>query len=77
MIRTQIQFEQETYAILQAAAKNSGESISSLVRKSVDRYLREKKRTTAWKRALAAPGRFHSGVKDLSVHHDRYLSDEW
>ena len=77
MVRTQIQFEKETYVFLQAASKNSGESISSLVRKSVDRHLREIKKATAWERALAAPGRFHSGLKDLSLHHDQYLSDEW
>ena len=77
MVRTQIQFEQETYGMLQDTAKRRGESISSLVRKSVEQYLRESKKASAWKRELAAPGRFHSGLKDLSMHHDHYLSDEW
>ena len=77
MVRTQIQFEKETYGVLQDTAKSRGESISSLVRKSVESYLRESKKTGAWERALAAPGRFHSGLKNLSTHHDQYLSDEW
>ena len=77
MIRTQIQFEKETYQALQAAVKHSKESISELVRQSVKRYLQENKTTAAWKRSLAAAGQFHSGLKDIAVNHDHYLSDEW
>ena len=77
MIRTQIQFEAETYQALQSAAKHSKDSISELVRQSVKRHLQENHTATAWKRALSAVGRFHSGLKDLSVNHDHYLGDEW
>ena len=51
--------------------------MAELVRRGVDQVLASgssgdvdrKKR-----RAIAAAGRFHSGRKDVSVHHDRYLA---
>ncbi|NBU70245.1 MAG: ribbon-helix-helix protein, CopG family, partial [Bacteroidetes bacterium] len=36
MIRTQIQFEKKTYEKLKARAKASGDSISEIVRRSLD-----------------------------------------
>ena len=77
MIRTQIQFEEETYQALRVAAKHAKESISALVRESVKRQLQENQLAAAWERSLTAIGRFHSGLKDLSVNHDHYLGDEW
>jgi len=77
MLRTQVQFEKETYRTLKKIATDSRRSISDLVRQSVDRYLQENERRAAWKRSLNSVGRFHSGHKDISVRHDQYLGDEW
>lgn len=77
MMRTQIQFEEETYKALQSAAKELKSSISEVVRQSVKHHLKAATTASNWKRALAAAGHFHSGHKDISVNHDLYLSDEW
>ena len=77
MLRTQIQFEKETYLTLKKAAKNAQRSISDLVRQSVEQYLQENQRRAVWKKSLSSAGTFHSGHKDISVNHDQYLGDEW
>lgn len=78
MVRTQVQFTEQQASALKAHALAKGLSMAELIRRSVDAFLRteaplsheEKKR-----RALAAVGRFCSGVSDLSENHDRYLTD--
>lgn len=77
MMRTQVQFEEETFKALQSAAKELKSSVSEVVRQSVKHHLKAATTATNWQRALAAAGRFHSGYKDISVNHDHYLSDEW
>lgn len=77
MIRTQIQFEQETYEELHAMAKEVKSSVSELVRHSVKKYLKKVATDHAWQKALAATGRFKSGHKDISTKHDQYLDNEW
>ncbi|MEI6416391.1 MAG: hypothetical protein WCO92_01575 [Verrucomicrobiota bacterium] len=77
MLRTQIQFEKETYLTLKKAAKNAQRSISDLVRQSVEQYLQENQKKDAWKKSLASAGSFHSGHTNISANHDQYLGDEW
>jgi hypothetical protein len=77
MLRTHIQFEEETYQSLQGAATYSKTSSSELERQSVKQYLYENQRTVVWKKSLAFVGRFHSCCKDISEKHDQYLGDEW
>jgi CRISPR/Cas system-associated protein Csm6 len=76
MIRTQIQLTEEQVSILKKIASERATSIAQLVRQAVDKLIRsgayvdmEEQRV----RAIAAAGRFHSGVSDLSESHDKYL----
>jgi len=54
--------------------------MADLVRDGVDVILRERGtsgRTGTKARALAAVGRFRSGVPDLGTRHDDYLAEAW
>ena len=78
MIRTQIQLSEKQAKALKDLAARRNVSVAELIRQAVDEHLRaagsidpdERKR-----RALAAAGRFHSGLTDLSTAHDRYLAE--
>jgi hypothetical protein len=78
MVRTQIQLTEQQSRQLKARALSEGRSMAELVRQSVDVYLRSAGppgRAERKRRALAAIGRFRSGVSDLSVNHDHYLEE--
>lgn len=81
MERTQILLTEDQAAELRDRAQKQGESLASLIRRAVDHFLRgvgqSGDREQAKRRALAAVGRFRSGVRDLSIRHDRYLDDEY
>lgn len=77
MIRTQIQFERQTYEKLKERSKETGLSISELVRRSLDQSLDSQEFDTRWQRALGSLGKFESGLKDLAEKHDSYLADQW
>jgi Ribbon-helix-helix protein, copG family len=77
MIRTQIQIEEDQMNWLRVEARERGVSVSKLIREGValfrtqeERFPEDKK-----KKALAAIGRFSSGVSDVSERHDDYLAD--
>lgn len=77
MVRTQIQLNEEQAKGLREAAARQGRSMADLVRDGVDLVLgtgavgREERK----RRALAASGKFHSGLEDIARHHDRYLAE--
>jgi hypothetical protein len=77
MIRSQIQFDEATYLKLRTAAKESGESISSIARHSVEHGLDKGAKYQAWARALSSIGKFDSGLRDLAEKHDQYLEERW
>lgn len=77
MIRTQIQFKKVTYEKLKAKSKASGESISEIVRRSLDSTIDSQEVDHRWARALRSAGKFQSGLKDLAEKHDEYLGDRW
>ena len=80
LVRTQIQLTRIQSAGLKNLASAKGLSVADLVRQAVNTLLRsgvlidisERRR-----RAIAAAGRFRSGVSDLSVNHDRYLAEDY
>jgi hypothetical protein len=78
MVRTQIQLTEQQSRQLKERAMLEGRSMAELIRWSVDAYLRSagpSGRPERKRRALAAVGRFRSGVSDLSTDHDRYLEE--
>lgn len=79
MIRTQIQLTEDQARALKELAAAEQRSMAELIRQSVDSLLKSstQHRTSPERkrRALAVIGRFRSGVSDLSLNHDRYLSE--
>lgn len=81
MIRVQIQFTEEELAALRAEAAQRHISVSAVVREAVDeRMSRPHRRATTSlaerkARAIAACGRFRSGLGDVSARHDEYFAD--
>lgn len=78
LVRTQIQLDERQAERLKTVAASRGLSMAEWIRRAVDSALlssgltnREEQR----RRAIAASGRFTSGVTDLSVEHDKYLAE--
>ena len=80
MIRTQIQLSEQQAKALKKLAILRKVSVAELIRQAVDEQLRavgpvdpeERKR-----RAIAAGGRFNSGLGDLAANHDQYLAEAY
>lgn len=79
MIRKQVQFTQRQAARIQREARRRGISESAVVRDALDKGLgagTSGPTDEQWERALAAVGKFPSGLTDLSLEHDRYYADD-
>ncbi len=78
MVRTQVQLTEEQFAALKAASIAEGVSVSELIRIALDRFLETrgaaglKERT---ERAIAAAGKFKSGLGDLAKRHNEYFAE--
>lgn len=78
MVRTQIQLTEEQSKSLKKLASKRHESLAALIRKSVDILLKSESLISEEERkqrAIDVSGKFRSGKHDLSVEHDKYLSD--
>jgi hypothetical protein len=76
MIRTQIQLTEEQAKTLKEIASRQGKSVAELIRISVDEWIRSSAfvdRKEQRRRAIAAVGKFSSGLGDLSEKHDQYF----
>ena len=78
MVRTQIQLTEKQSKSLKRIAASHHRSVAELIRQAVDNMIKsatlvdiEERR----RRALAAAGRFSSGLRDLSAEHDKYLAE--
>lgn len=78
MIRTQISITDEQARRLRRAAAGRDISIAHLVREAIDAYVTDADagRGGRIERALAAAGRFDSGLTDVSHRHDDYLAED-
>jgi len=76
MLRTQIQIEEHQIKWLRDRAKEKGVSVSQLIREGVEFYRKYEDRfpEDQKRKALAAIGRYASGVSDISEKHDDYLA---
>jgi hypothetical protein len=80
MVRTQIQLTEAQARTLKSLAATQGTSVADLVRQAVEQLIQtagpvdvvERRR-----RAIAAAGRFNSGLADVSEEHDRYLLEAY
>ena len=77
MVRTQIQFQKKTYESLKTKSKETGKSISEIVRRSIDQTIESQERDQKWARALNSLGKFSSGLNNLAEKHDDHLGDRW
>jgi len=77
MIRTQIQFQKNTYESLKTKSKETGKSISEIVRRSLDQTIESQECDQKWARALSSMGKFSSGLNNLAEKHDEHLGDRW
>ena len=77
MIRTQIQFQKKTYESLKTKSKETGKSISEIVRRSLDQTIESQEADLKWRRALKSMGKFSSGLNSLAEKHDEHLGDRW
>jgi len=80
MVKTQVQLSEAQVQALKALAAAQNKPTAELIRQAVDDFLRamssisieERKR-----RAIAAAGRFRSGLSGLSTNHDRHLVEAY
>ena len=79
MIRTQIQLTDEQASRLKEMAHESNESIAALIRKALDQFLlkQQPNRRALYRQAMAAVGKYTTGVHDVSIDHDRYIEKEF
>ncbi|MBC7260398.1 MAG: ribbon-helix-helix protein, CopG family [Chloroflexi bacterium] len=78
MIRTQIQLTEEQMRRLKALAAERGVSLAQLIQESIDALAMPAGNAEIRRhRAIAVAGRFHSGKRDVSSQHDRYLVEAW
>jgi Arc/MetJ-type ribon-helix-helix transcriptional regulator len=78
MVRTQIQLTEKQARRLKRLAAAQGRSMADLIRSGVDALLAASEGSdddVRRQRALAAIGRFRSGVRDLATAQDRYAAN--
>ena len=77
MVRTQIQLDEDQVRKLREMAVTRHVSMAKLIRLAVDRILAETAEAEKLQRSLSIAGRFHSGLSDVSVEHDKYLAEDY
>jgi hypothetical protein len=75
-VRTQVQLEEQEYEWLKREAYRRRSSVSAVLREAVDRMAgtRKVKSKVDISKAIAFVGKGHCGKRDVSIHHDDYLS---
>lgn len=80
MVRTQIQLTEKQVDSLRKMAERRHTSMAEVIRQAIDHYAQIGEvagSEEARRRAMAAAGRFSSGVGDLAERHDDYLADAY
>ena len=77
MVRTQIQLTEEQAQKLKELSLSSNESMASLIRHAIDRFLATGKpnRAMLYRQALELTGKYKAPQPDTAVNHDRYLEE--
>jgi hypothetical protein len=74
MVRIVVQLTEKQFAALRALSARRRRPLTELLRQGVDSVLAQGTASAdAKRRALAASGRFRSGLGDLARRHDHYL----
>ncbi len=72
MTRFLVQLRDDQLRSLRRVSAATGKPVAGLIREAVNIYLNLEQ---ARRRALQVAGKFASGTRDVSAHHDRYLSE--
>lgn len=78
MVRTQIQLTEKQSENLRRLAEIDNVSLAEVIRRSVDNYIAARQdvsREERKRRLLSVVGIGDSGVSDLGVNHDKYLTE--
>jgi hypothetical protein len=80
MVTRQVELTEEQNETLETIAETRGKSVSELLRAGADEIIRilrldDQEGQEPRQRAIQISGRFKSGLKDLSIEHDRYLDE--
>lgn len=78
MVRTQIQMTEDQVKKFKKIASKKHWSMAEIIRQAVNNFMATKADVDfeeRKKRAIAASGRFHSKVSNLSEAHDKYLTE--
>jgi hypothetical protein len=77
MLRTQIQLTESQARKLKELSLACNESVASLIRKAIDRFLitGQPNQATRYRQALAVAGKYEAEQSDISLEHDRYLEE--
>jgi hypothetical protein len=77
MVRTQIQLSEDQAQKLREMSLSSHESVASLIRNAIDRFLATGKpnRSAQYRQALSLAGKYKTEQPDIAVEHDRYLEE--
>jgi len=77
MVRTQIQLTEDQARKLKEISLSSDESVASLIRNAIDRFLLTGKpnRSAQYRQAMSVAGKYKTEQPDTSVEHDRYLEE--
>lgn len=74
MVRAVVQLTDEQFSALNAMSARQRRPVEELVREGVESLLAQRSTSSdARRRALAASGRFRSGLRNLARQHNRYL----
>jgi hypothetical protein len=79
MIRTQIQLTEDQAQKLKELSRSSDQSVASLIRYAIDRFLSTGKpnRAMQYRQALELAGKYQTPQSDIAVNHDRYLGESF
>jgi len=79
MERTQIQLTKEQLKKLKELSLNRNESMASLIRNAIDQFLLSGKHdiSVLYRKAKSVVGKYKTTKPDISVDHDRYLSEDF
>ncbi|MBW2368987.1 MAG: CopG family transcriptional regulator [Deltaproteobacteria bacterium] len=79
MVRTQIQLTEEQAQKLRELSLSNRESVASIIRKAIDRFLITGKpdHMVLYRQASTIVGKYKTEKPDISVHHDTYLEEAY
>jgi hypothetical protein len=79
MFQTVVELTERQDKALKMLAGTYRVTVEDLIRRSIDKFIESTPLDMAERRrrALSIVGRYHSGIGDLSIEHDKYLGDSY